>query len=75
MGPLFVRSSLFRSGALVSAGVMDAGYKDAIGELPMSEDLTESFHCPGGMLQVVNPFGLVVYKNATGLPHQICCVP
>lgn len=33
MGQLFVRSSLFRSGALVSAGVMDAGYKGAIGEL------------------------------------------
>ncbi|KIM81023.1 hypothetical protein PILCRDRAFT_97738 [Piloderma croceum F 1598] len=48
MGQLFVRSSLFRSGALVSAGVMDAGYKGAI----------------GGMLQVVNPFGLTVYKNA-----------
>jgi deoxycytidine triphosphate deaminase len=32
MGQLFVRSSLFRSGALVSAGVMDAGYKGAIGE-------------------------------------------
>ncbi|KAF8529946.1 deoxyuridine 5'-triphosphate nucleotidohydrolase [Gautieria morchelliformis] len=48
MGQLFVRSSLFRSGALVSAGVMDAGYRGAI----------------GGMLQVVNPFGLLVYKNA-----------
>lgn len=33
MGQLFVRSSLFRSGALVNAGVMDAGYKGAIGEL------------------------------------------
>jgi deoxycytidine triphosphate deaminase len=33
MGQLFVRSSLFRSGALVSAGVMDAGYKGAIGEV------------------------------------------
>jgi dUTP pyrophosphatase len=35
MGQLFVRSSLFRSGALVSAGVMDAGYKGVIGELPV----------------------------------------
>lgn len=33
MGQLFVRSSLFRSGALVSAGVMDAGYQGAIGLL------------------------------------------
>ena len=33
MGQLFVRSSLFRSGALVNAGVMDAGYQGAIGEL------------------------------------------
>jgi len=48
MGQLFVRSSLFRSGALVNAGVMDAGYQGAIGAL----------------LQVVNPFGLTVYKNA-----------
>ena len=31
MGQLFVRSSLFRSGALVTAGVMDAGYRGAIG--------------------------------------------
>lgn len=27
MGQIFVRSSLFRSGALLSAGVMDSGYK------------------------------------------------
>jgi dUTP pyrophosphatase len=33
MGQLFVRRSLFRSGALVNAGVMDAGYQGAIGEL------------------------------------------
>jgi dUTP diphosphatase len=33
MGQLFVRSSLFRSGALVNAGVMDAGYQGAIGKL------------------------------------------
>jgi dUTP pyrophosphatase len=32
MGQLFVRSSLFRSGAIVGAGVMDAGYKGAIGK-------------------------------------------
>ncbi|KAJ6494080.1 putative dUTP diphosphatase Dut [Mycena vitilis] len=48
MGEVYVRSSLFRSGALVSAGVMDSGYKGAI----------------GGMLQVMNPHGLTLYKNA-----------
>lgn len=31
MGQLYVRSSLFRSGALVTAGVMDSGYKGAVG--------------------------------------------
>ena len=31
MGQIFVRSSLFRSGALVSAGVMDSGYSGAVG--------------------------------------------
>src|ERR1700759_3347832 len=31
MGQLFVRSSLFRSGALLNAGVMDSGYHGAIG--------------------------------------------
>ena len=31
MGQIFVRSSLFRSGALLSAGVMDSGYKGAVG--------------------------------------------
>ncbi|RDL38618.1 Deoxyuridine 5'-triphosphate nucleotidohydrolase [Venustampulla echinocandica] len=48
MGQLFVRSSLFRSGALLSAGVMDSGYEGAVGAL----------------LQVVNPSGLQLYKNA-----------
>jgi len=48
MGQIFVRSSLFRSGALVSAGVMDAGYHGAI----------------GGLLQVINPHGLTLYQNA-----------
>ncbi|KAJ7037108.1 putative dUTP diphosphatase Dut [Mycena alexandri] len=48
MGSLFVRSSLFRSGALVSAGVMDSGYKGTM----------------GGMLQVVNPHGLTLFKDA-----------
>ncbi|KAF7293904.1 hypothetical protein HMN09_01186600 [Mycena chlorophos] len=48
MGSLFVRSSLFRSGALVSTGVMDSGYKGTI----------------GGMLQVVNPHGITLFKDA-----------
>ncbi|EGE00293.1 dUTP diphosphatase [Trichophyton tonsurans CBS 112818] len=48
MGQLFVRSSLFRSGALLSAGVMDAGYTGAV----------------GAMLQVVNPAGLRVCREA-----------
>jgi dUTP pyrophosphatase len=48
MGQIFVRSSLFRSGALLNAGVMDSGYEGAVGAL----------------LQVVNPSGLRLYKNA-----------
>ena len=48
MGQIFVRSSLFRSGALLSAGVMDSGYKRAI--------------C--GMLQVVDPHGLLLFRDA-----------
>ncbi|KAH6638877.1 deoxyuridine 5'-triphosphate nucleotidohydrolase [Boeremia exigua] len=48
MGQIMVRSSLFRSGALVHAGVMDSGYKGAV----------------GGVLQVVNPYGLRLYKDA-----------
>lgn len=48
MGQIFVRSSLFRSGALVHAGVMDSGYQGAI----------------GAMLQVVNPHGLRLYRDA-----------
>ena len=48
MGQLFVRSSLFRSGCLLSAGVMDSGYRGAI----------------GGLLQVLNPHGVVLYRDA-----------
>ncbi|MCJ1255486.1 hypothetical protein MMC24_003302 [Lignoscripta atroalba] len=48
MGQIFVRSSLFRAGALISAGLMDSGYKGAV----------------GGMLQVTNPHGLRLYRNA-----------
>jgi len=48
MGQMFVRSSLFRSGALLTAGVMDSGYKGAAGAL----------------LQVVNPQGLSLWKDA-----------
>ncbi|KAF1936779.1 putative dUTP diphosphatase Dut [Clathrospora elynae] len=48
MGQILVRSSLFRSGALVSAGVMDLGYKGPV----------------GAMLQVVNPHGLRLMRDA-----------
>lgn len=48
MGQIFVRSSLFRSGALLSAGVMDSGYKGVV----------------GAMLQVLNPHGLLLFRNA-----------
>lgn len=48
MGQMFVRSSLFRSGALLSAGVMDSGYKGAV----------------GAMLQVANPHGLLLFRDA-----------
>ena len=48
MGQIFVRSSLFRSGALLSAGVMDSGYTGAV----------------GAMLQVVNPHGLLLFRDA-----------
>ncbi|KAH7392270.1 dUTP diphosphatase [Phaeosphaeria sp. MPI-PUGE-AT-0046c] len=48
MGQILVRSSLFRSGALIQAGVMDSGYEGAV----------------GAMLQVLNPHGLRLTKNA-----------
>jgi dUTP pyrophosphatase len=48
MGQIMVRSSLFRSGVLITAGVMDSGYKGAV----------------GAMLQVVNPYGLTLLRNA-----------
>ncbi|MCJ1231311.1 hypothetical protein MMC12_007988 [Toensbergia leucococca] len=48
MGQIFVRSSLFRSGAMLSAGVMDSGYTGAV----------------GAMLQVVNPHGLLLFRDA-----------
>ncbi|KAH7078204.1 putative dUTP diphosphatase Dut [Paraphoma chrysanthemicola] len=48
MGQILVRSSLFRSGALIHAGVMDSGYKGPI----------------GAMLQVVNSHGLRLFRDA-----------
>jgi dUTP pyrophosphatase len=48
MGQIYVRSSLFRSGVLLNAGVMDSGYEGAV----------------GGLMQVVNPAGLRVYPAA-----------
>lgn len=47
MGRICVGSSLFRSGAMIQAGVMDSGYKGAF----------------GAMLQVVNPHGLRLVKD------------
>ncbi|KAH8694170.1 dUTPase-like protein [Talaromyces proteolyticus] len=48
MGQIFVRSSLWRSGALLTAGVIDAGYDGALGAL----------------LDVRNPTGIVLSRNA-----------
>ncbi|EAL86973.1 putative dUTP diphosphatase Dut [Aspergillus fumigatus Af293] len=48
MGQIFVRSSLFRSGVLLTTGVMDSGYVGAVGAL----------------MQVLNPAGLRVYPSA-----------
>ncbi|KAI0871336.1 dUTPase-like protein [Hypoxylon argillaceum] len=48
MGQVFVRSSLWRSGAVLTAGVVDAGYEGALGAL----------------LDVRNPAGIVVHRNA-----------
>jgi len=48
MGQIFTRSSLFRSGALLSAGVMEGGYQGAV----------------GAVLQVVNPHGLRLFRDA-----------
>ena len=48
MGQVFVRSSLWRSGAVLTAGVVDAGYKGVLGAL----------------LDVKNPAGIVLCRNA-----------
>lgn len=48
MGQVFVRSSLWRSGAVLTAGVVDAGYEGGLGAL----------------LDVKNPAGIVLCKNA-----------
>ncbi|KAI1164552.1 dUTPase-like protein [Nemania serpens] len=48
MGQLFVRSSLWRSGVVLSAGVVDAGYEGSLGAL----------------LDVRNPAGVVLYRHA-----------
>ncbi|CAK3899978.1 dUTP diphosphatase Dut [Lecanosticta acicola] len=48
MGQIFLRSSLWRCGALLSAGVMDSGYRGAV----------------GAMLQVVNPHGITFHEHA-----------
>ncbi|KAH7409545.1 dUTPase-like protein [Cadophora sp. MPI-SDFR-AT-0126] len=48
MASVFPRSSLWRSGVEISAGVVDAGYEGAMGAL----------------MEVKNPNGLVLYENA-----------
>jgi dUTP pyrophosphatase len=48
MASVFPRSSLWRSGVGISAGVVDAGYEGAM----------------GAMMDVRNPFGVVLYKDA-----------
>ncbi|PLN74649.1 dUTPase-like protein [Aspergillus taichungensis] len=48
MGSIFPRSSLWRSGVGITAGVIDAGYEGALGAL----------------IEVKNPHGLVLHRNA-----------
>lgn len=48
MGSIFPRSSLWRSGVGVTAGVVDAGYEGALGAL----------------IEVKNPHGVVLYRDA-----------
>ncbi|KAK4161324.1 dUTPase-like protein [Cladorrhinum sp. PSN259] len=48
MGQVFVRSSLWRSGATLAAGVVDSGYKGGLGAL----------------LDVRNPAGIILYRDA-----------
>ncbi|KAJ5191290.1 uncharacterized protein N7498_010275 [Penicillium cinerascens] len=48
MASVFPRSSLWRSGVGISAGVVDAGYEGAMGAL----------------MEVKNPCGVVLYKDA-----------
>lgn len=48
MGSILPRSSLWRSGVGVTAGVVDAGYEGALGAL----------------IEVKNPHGVVLYRDA-----------
>lgn len=48
MSQVFVRSSLWRSGATLTAGVVDAGFEGALGAL----------------LDVKNPAGILLYQHA-----------
>lgn len=48
MGSLFPRSSLWRSGVGISAGVVDAGYEGAM----------------GAMMDVRNPDGVILFRDA-----------
>ncbi|KAH7336041.1 putative dUTPase [Rhexocercosporidium sp. MPI-PUGE-AT-0058] len=48
MGSVFPRSSLWRSGVGIGAGVIDAGYEGALGAL----------------MEIKNPHGIVLHQNA-----------
>ena len=48
MATIYPRSTLWRSGILISAGVVDAGYHGALGAL----------------MEVKNPHGVTLFENA-----------
>jgi dUTP pyrophosphatase len=48
MDQVFTRSTLWRAGTVLTAGVIDAGYQGALGALP----------------DVKSPAGVILYKNA-----------
>lgn len=45
MGEIYVRSTVFRSGALIHAGLMDAGYRGSVGESSPVDSCCESNDC------------------------------
>lgn len=74
MGEIFVRSSLFRSGVAIHAGLVDSGYCGSIGGLSrfLGVYLTSTLQrVAGAMLQVLNPHGFVLHENSR-LAQFIC---